>query len=612
MQTNGTGHHTRHALQAVVAAMAFNLLIAASKLSVALFVTRSAALFSEGLHSAADAFNSVTLLFGIIQGKRAPDRTHPFGYGLETNFWAMMASLVLLVSAAASLWMGYQRFSQPAALENTGWAIGLLVLSVVFEIGALSAASKAVVSEVGLETPWWRLIPDAFTRMSRVQSPTTRFVFYEDLVALLGAAVALVAIIISEVSVELGWLTIQTAHWPDALASIVIGFMLLGLAINLFRYNRNFLTGAAASENVEKAIERLVLETHGISALRELRTIDQGVSGLFIHLRVEVEPDVPVRDMDDRIEHLKDRLILNMGNVKEVFVEALANETTKVWGEAFDQLLGDGIAQELLTHREATIMHNVLEFAETTTREVMVPRTDVISVEVNTAVRDVATVLLETKHSRLPVYRGHVDQLVGMVHARDVFACVLQGDDTTALESILKEIDIFPETKLASDLLEVFQRDRIQMAAVMDEHGGFAGIITVADLMEELVGELWEDEDEPEEPPEWHAVDEYTLRASGRLDIYDLNERFGWNVPDEDYKTVGGFVFGLLGREPEVNDQVRFEDLIFTVLEVEGARIHWVEIVSTRPLRLDETVAVPVTNGELSLPHSSSTYSAEG
>jgi cation diffusion facilitator family transporter len=603
---HGTGADTvHHALRAVVIAMAFNVLIAASKLFVAVYVTRSAALFSEGLHSTADSFNSITLLVGIVQGKKTPDRTHPYGYGLETNFWALVASVVLFLSALTSLWMGWQHWLHPEPLGDLRWALGLLLVSAVFEIGALTSAAQAVLAELGVTSKpsFWALIPSALRNMSKVQSPTTRFVFYEDLVALLGAVIAFGALLLGEVGTRMGWLAAHWVHVPDAVASMIIGVMLLGLSISLFRYNRTFLTGAAASESVEIAIERLVNDTHGVSSIMDLRTINQGISGLFIQMKIQVDPDIAVRDVDDLIDHVKDRLVQNLRNVKDVFIEVVADESDEAWSVVFHRLVEDGLAQDVIGPREAAILRNVVAFTESTAQEVMIPRTDVVSVEVKTPLAQVATLIINSRHSKIPVYRDRVDQLIGVVHARDVFACLLKestaGSDTVGLlpdssdvpsppseessvetlASLLKEIDIYPENKPVSDLLDEFKREKMQMAAVLDEHGGFSGIVTAADLMGELVGDdLWDDEDGVESEEEIQRVNDTTLRVSGRLDIYDLNEQFALNVPDDEFQTVGGFVFGLLGCEPEMGDKVEFEDLTFTVEETDGPRIKTVLI----------------------------------
>ena len=578
-QTNDGYEH--HALSAVIAAMVFNLLIAGAKLGVATWITRSTALFSEGLHSAADAFNSLTLLFGIIQGKRPPDRTHPFGYGLETNVWAMLASVVLFLSSLYAVWSGWQRFHQPEVLESPFWAIVILVGSVVFEVFALTAASKAVLHEVEEPCTLFNAIPKAFGQIKYVVSPTTRFVFWEDTVALVGAGIALLAIVLGEQAVHLGWLPKAYAHYPDAVASVLIGLLLLALAINLFGYNRSFLTGASASQPVEAKIHEVVEDTHGISDLLELKTMDHGVSGLLVHLKVEVEPDTPIKEVDDLIEHLKDRLKLHVDNVRDVIVEVIANEADEAWEERLNALLKQGVEQEVINERDSQLLSNCFNFTELQATDVMVPRADVVSVELETPLAEVAELFIQDRHSKLPVYKERVDQIIGVIHERDVFDCIRQGRTETPVHFLLRALDTYPETKKINDLLEDFKRKKIQMAAVADEHGGFAGLVTITDIMEELVGELWDEPDEVNDEEIIHLTPS-ELRLSGKVFIDELNERFSLNLPEDDYKTIGGFVFGLLGREPEPNDVVQFEDLTFTVLECDGARVVALDVKGDR------------------------------
>jgi magnesium and cobalt transporter len=578
------GDHSRHAMSAVLYAMFFNGLITLSKLGVAIWVTPSTALFAEGLHSAADTFNSVTLMVGIMQGKRAPDRNRPYGYGLETNLWALLASFVLFISALVSIWKGWERFHQPPEpLDNVLWGVGLLFTSVIFEVFALSAASRAVLQEVGVDYQRVDIIPQALKHIKSIQSPTTRFVFYEDAVALIGAIIALVAIGIGEAGVHLGFLPKEMAHWPDAIASMTIGVLLLILALNLFSYNRGFLTGAAASVGTEKRLSQLILETHGIYTILDLKTIDQGINGLFVQLKVEVDPDIPIRDVDDIIDHLKTRIQKRIHNVRDVIVEVVADESEENWREVFHTLIAEAEAKELIRPSEGTIFKNVFDFAESKLEDVMIPRTNVIMAEVNDTIEAVADLFIDSRHSKLPVYEENVDKLVGLIHERDVLKCLREGKTDFPLRKLLREIPIYPENKALSDILEEFKHNGNQMAAIVDEHGGFAGMVTISDVVEELVGELWEDEEELAFE-DIRELSPTLWEIEGHTNLEDLNEALGLTLPTDEFHTIAGFVFGLLGREPQINDAVQFEDYLFTVQELEGLRIKSLRLNSPFPL----------------------------
>jgi putative hemolysin len=180
-----------------------------------------------------------------------------------------------------------------------------------------------------------------------------------------------------------------------------------------------------------------------------------------------------------------------------------------------------------------------------------------------------------------------------MIHSMDVFKALRKNELEQPLKNIVREMDFYPENKPLSDLLEDFKRNKIQMAAVMDEYGGFAGIVTIEDLMEEIVGEIWDEHDDEEIVLEFESPQ--TVLLDGMHDIDDVNEKLGLNIPTEDFTTVAGFVFGALGREPEVGDTVNFEDLIFTVTEMDGTRITALKLFSPVPFPQPEIESQPET-----------------
>jgi CBS domain containing-hemolysin-like protein len=150
----------------------------------------------------------------------------------------------------------------------------------------------------------------------------------------------------------------------------------------------------------------------------------------------------------------------------------------------------------------------------------------------------------------------------------------------------VREIDIYPENKPISDLLEDFKRNKIRIAAVADEHGGFAGLVTVEDVIEEIIGEIWDEHEEEE--PMLTFLEPNRVEVNGKCEIEDLNEQLNLNIPFDDFKTIGGFVFGALGREPEPEDQTHFEDLKFTVKEADGPRIISVLLESPVPFEIEK------------------------
>lgn len=592
--SGGNGYTYQHAAKSIWVAMVVNFVIAAIKFIAWLF-THSSAMLSEALHSLGDGINSIALLIGIQLSSRPPDRTHPYGYGLEASVWAIPACAFLLIFSGLSVYEGWERLQTPEAIQPlVGGLVDpfivaaiILVISIGLEIVAVSRACDAVLEELGLEVSgftqkYWQ----SLRHIKQVIGPTTRFVFYEDSIALLGAVIALIAISMSRFAVDWGYIPKEIAQWPDAIASMLIGLMMVTMSGYLFFHNRSILTGTAATPRIEKKIMELVLGIHGVSEVHDLKTIDRGPAGLTINMKVEVEPETMVKDVDDLTDRIKDKLHSRMPNISTIAIEVLADESDIEWGEKFNTLIDQGRNEGILKPREESILRNFHDFLEATAEDVMIPRTDVVAVEINTALSEVADSIIEHGHSRLPVYEDSMDQIRGIVYARDVFNRIRQNQMDAPLGDLLQPVDIFPENKPVSDLLEDFKRRKIQIAIVADEHGGFAGIVTVEDLLEEIVGDIWDTHDE--EDLEFELTGPSTLVISGKYDIEELNEKLDLQIPTDEFLTVGGYVFGTLGREPQVGDTVSFEDMTITVLEMDGHRVDKIQLDSPVPFELQK------------------------
>lgn len=592
-------HAYQHAESSLWIAFLVNLAIGGIKF-FAWTVSGSPSVFSESLHSFGDGANSIALILGNKFSQRPPDRSHPFGYGLEANVWALAACVFLIGTSAWAISEGVRHWTMPHAptsgTEGFLFSAGILVLSIFLEIVAVRRAAQAVLAEAQLESSGFlHTFILAFQHIRHVLSPTTRFVFWEDNIALFGAILALIAVTVSHFGVQWGILPPEVAHIPDASASILIGLTLAGMAIYLFRHNRGILTQTSASPKTEKRIADLVTSLYGVSEVLDLKTVDHGLAGLTVHLQVQVDPYTQVKDVDDLTERIKEKIQNRVSHVTQVFVEVLADESEIEWGEKFYSLVEQGRNEGVLDAREEILLRNVYDFTEATVKDIMIPRIDVEYVEIETPLSEVADLIIETGHSRLPVFKENVDDLVGMVHSRDVFDKIRKNQMNTPLAEIVREIDIYPENKPISDLLEDFKRNKIRIAAVADEHGGFAGLVTVEDVIEEIIGEIWDEHEEEE--PMWTLLEPNRVMVNGKCEIEDLNEQLNLNIPFDDFKTVGGFVFGALGREPEPDDQATFEDLTFTVKEADGPRIISVLLESPVPFEVEKRgEALPTTN----------------
>src|SRR5581483_4275850 len=211
-------------------------------------------------------------------------------------------------------------------------------------------------------------------------------------------------------------------------------------------------------------------------------------------------------------------------------------------------------------------------FADKEAADVMVPQHEVVAVSIEMPPEEALAVTIEAPYTRYPMYRESLDDVVGILHVRDLFQAIHdRGLAAVDLESIIRPAFVVPETKDLAALLTEFRRENQHMAIVVNEYGNMEGVVTLEDLLEEIVGEIEDEFDLPDESVE--QVDEDTIRIDGTFPIDDFNERFGTELPVEDYHTVAGFVFGQLGRAAEVGDDVRYDGLRFDVLEVEGSRI---------------------------------------
>ncbi len=232
----------------------------------------------------------------------------------------------------------------------------------------------------------------------------------------------------------------------------------------------------------------------------------------------------------------------------------------------------------MLEQTDATLIEGVFEFSEKNAREVMTPRTEIDALAIDTSLDETLSLVEETRRSRYPVYEETIDDIIGLVLAKDLIPILRQPHPKGVsahtdfnLRSIMRPIHVVPGSREVEEVLADFKRLKEHLAIVLDEYGGTAGLVTMEDLLEEIVGEIL---DEKDEQPEIEARESPDLvLIPGSTNIADLNERFGLDVPDEDYTTIGGYVFGVLGRLPVPGDRVTAGGAIFTVREMEGRRI---------------------------------------
>jgi CBS domain containing-hemolysin-like protein len=225
-----------------------------------------------------------------------------------------------------------------------------------------------------------------------------------------------------------------------------------------------------------------------------------------------------------------------------------------------------------IEQQEQEMLYKVFDFADKEAKDVMVPRPEVVALSIDLPPEQCLEAVMDSPFTRYPVYRESLDNVVGILHVRDLFRALRdRGMHEVKVEDIIRPAHIVPETKDLAALLAEFRRANQHMAIVVDEYGDMEGIVTLEDLLEEIVGDIEDEFDLPDESVE--QIDEDTVIIEGTFPIDDFNERFQTTLPHEDYHTMAGFVFGLLGRQPEAGDTIMHDGMRFDVLEVEGSRI---------------------------------------
>jgi CBS domain containing-hemolysin-like protein len=220
---------------------------------------------------------------------------------------------------------------------------------------------------------------------------------------------------------------------------------------------------------------------------------------------------------------------------------------------------------------ERKMIHSIFEFGDTIVRQIMVPRPDIVAIEVTSTLHAALDTILEHDFSRVPVYRSELDRVEGVLYAKDAFKALHRGLSDVALPELMRAAHFVPESKKASDLLREMQREKFHMAIVIDEYGSASGLATLEDLLEELVGEIADEHDLEEPNVEPLGDGRYRLDAS--VPIHELNELLGTDFPRDRWNTVGGLMFGVLGTIPTQGQVVTMQGFRFTAEKVQGRRV---------------------------------------
>ncbi len=259
--------------------------------------------------------------------------------------------------------------------------------------------------------------------------------------------------------------------------------------------------------------------------------------------------------------------------VEKVFSLSKKKEISE---EEVKQLLEEGERSGAIDTREHELIKSIFEFTDTTVKEIMVPRTDVVAVELSTPRDTLIQMLIDEGYSRIPVFKETIDHIVGIIYTKDLIS-MLEHRDLILLQDIIRPPYYVPESKKISDLMRELQAKRQHMAIVIDEFGGTEGIVTMEDIVEEIVGEIHDEYDE--EHREFETTSDGSTIISAGMNVHDFNERFHVEIPDDvDYETVSGFLHKHTGRIPDLHEEIRCNNISFIVVKKNERRIRQLKV----------------------------------
>ncbi len=345
------------------------------------------------------------------------------------------------------------------------------------------------------------------------------------------------------------WLSGLNPPWPASLSySVAIGLITLGLTLLVLIFGE-LIPKEIAAHNPEPFALWAVYPMRAIALVASpLARVVVTVSRLLTGLSDETPPGLPF----------------------------ITEEEIKTLVDAGEE---GGVIEE----DEKRMIYSIFEFGDTLVREVMVPRIDVVAVEVSSRLSDALAVIIQAGHSRIPVYEETIDNIVGMLYAKDLLrywcppAPGKDNPNNLKLKDILRDVFYVPETKKVDELLQELQQRKVHIAVVVDEYGGTAGLVTIEDILEEIVGEIQDEYDTDEEAPV-EVINPDEIIFNGRVTVGDVNQTMNVELPTDSGDTLGGLIYSSLGRVPAAGDKARIRDVELSVLAVAGRRIKKVKV----------------------------------
>jgi magnesium and cobalt transporter len=257
--------------------------------------------------------------------------------------------------------------------------------------------------------------------------------------------------------------------------------------------------------------------------------------------------------------------------------------------EDVQELIDEGAEKGVISADEVEMIQSLIEFGDIVAREIMIPRTDMVAISRDSTLREVIQLFIQYGHSRLPVYQKDIDDIIGVLHIKDLLAYWESPADTVLPEENMRRPYFIPEGKKVTELLAELRARKIHMTIVLDEYGGTAGLVTLEDVIEEIVGEIHDEYDE--EDQKIIRINGDTILVDARLNLEDLADYLNIELPEGNYDSVGGFIIDLTGKVPQENEQIKYQDLLMIIRSADDRRIGQIEIK-----RLDQTHSLTAEN----------------
>lgn len=280
-------------------------------------------------------------------------------------------------------------------------------------------------------------------------------------------------------------------------------------------------------------------------------------------------------------DHSEDRPSSIIDQVRSLFKKKTESSPESLLEKDFQELIDQGEEQGLLTPEQGDMIQSIFEFKDTIVREIMIPRTEIIAVPQEASIQTIIDLMVKHGHSRLPIYQENLDNVIGLLHVKDLLPYWGQPAAQPLPLEVIRQPIFVPETKKIVQLLKELRGQRFHMAVVSDEYGGTSGLVTMEDIIEEIIGEIEDEYDRRD--PRLIPLEEGKVEVDARLEIEELERHFDLEIEERDFESVGGFIIHLLGRVPKAGEKLYYRDLEITVLDADNRRVRRLRIEKTAP-----------------------------